>query len=553
MRLTTAAVASLGALIACQTKEFQPLELASSPVTEDSGAPSAPLLGPRPELRDPLRFYRRASLDITGHLPTTSVLDAIAADPTTLDSHLADLLAHPGLEERLVHLLDEQWHLRYESTPVGPSDYGFDDDLRYTLARNTAEEPLRLMARVVAEDQSWDTIVQTDTTMATPLLTRIWPMEPVDVPEGQWAPTRWTDYRPPVGVLTSNGLWWRYNTTAFNYNRTRGNAVARLLLCTDYLAIEIEFESPSLTDAEGTEEAIRTNPSCVACHASLDPMSSLFFGFWAYDLFDPLEISRYHPEREPLGSELLGIEPEWFGIPINSLADLATVMPQDGRFPMCAVETFARGMWRRSTTPEDADVEAALLGEFEASDRRVGALLLALTRTESYVGDLAMAPPADSRPRLVGPQQLSALLQQTLGFDWTYIGEDQLDNDVTGLRVALGGVDGEEVTSPKVTPDANLTLAWRAVAEAAARHGLDQLTEGSCALLPGATDATTPEDDDFDPALRHAWLWLTATEATAADLDALEEVWLQAASADRREGWAAVLAALLQDPLVVTY
>ena len=556
MSRTIVLAASLSVVAACQPND--PPILVPPEHPEDSGAggtqPDPVLeLGPRPELSDPLRFYRRVSLDLTGHLPDPDSLDALAADPSALDPTLENLLTHPGLENRLVHLLDERWHVRFESMPVGPSDYGFDPELRYTLARNMSEEPLRLMARVVADDLSWDTIVQSDTTMATPLLTSVWPLEPVDVPEGEWAPTRWTDHRPPVGVLTSNGLWWRYNTTFFNYNRTRAAAVARLLLCTDYLALEIEFESPSLTDAEGTEEAIKTNPSCTACHTTLDPLSSLFFGFWAYDLYDPLELSRYHPEREPLGAPYLGVEPEWFGIPVQSLADLATVVPEDARFPTCAVDTFSSALWRRPTTEADQDVAAALLQEFETSDRRVGALLLAITRTESYVGDLAAAPATDSRARLVGPQQLETILAQTLDFDWTYRGENQLDNDVTGLRVALGGVDGEEVTGPKSAPDANLTLAWRAVAQAAARHALDQLEAGECALLPGVTTTTSADDPAFAPAVRHAWRWLTATEPTTDDLGALAVLWHTAGSGDPREGWVAVVTALLQDPLVVTY
>ena len=542
-------------LLGCGSPSLGPLEkVAGPPPVVDSGTPDSPaFIGDRPELRDPLRFFRRASLDLTGHLPSPAQLDALHADPTTLDAHLADLHAHAGLEERMVHVLDEQWHLRFEALPVGPSDYGFDPELRYALARNMGEEPLRMMARVVSDDRSWDTIVQTDTTMATPLLTRVWPMEPVGVPEGEWAPTRWTDHRPAVGVLASNGFWWRYDTTAFNYNRTRAAAIARLVLCNDYLEFDIEFESPSLTDAEGTEEAIRTNASCVACHQTLDPLSSLFFGFWAYDLYDPLELSRYHPEREPLGPEYLQVDPAWFGTPVNSLSDLATVVPADRRFPACAVQTFSTAMWRRPTTEDDSTVQESLLAEFEANDRRVWSLLMALTRTRAYVGDLAAEPPDDARPRLLGPQQLARVLDQTLGFDWHHNGENQLDNDLTGLRVTLGGVDGEEVTAPKASPDANLALAWRAVSQAAGRHALDTLNTGDNPLLPGVTTDSTPDDPAFRDALAHAWLWLTATEATSQQLDDLTELWRVAGATHPREGWVAVVSALLQDPLVVTY
>lgn len=536
---------------ACGPPDYAKLEpIEGGPV---DSADALPELDARPPLRDPARFLRRASLDLTGHLPEPTTLDRLADDPSQLDDELAALLDHPALEDRLVHLLDERWHLRFEGMPVGPPDYGLAPELRYTLARDMAEEPLRLMARVVASDASWDRVVQSDETLATPLLTEVWPLERTGDPDALWSTARWTDHRPAVGVLASNGLWWRYNTTAFNYNRTRAAAVSRLVLCDDYLDLAIEFESPSLTDADGTEAAIRTNASCVACHATLDPMAAVFFGFWAYDLYDPLELSRYHPEREPLSMELLGVEPAWFGTPIDSLQDLATVVPADPRFPICAVETFTAALWRRAPVPDDRDVMGALLRQFEATDRRVGPLLLALTATPTYVGDLADTPTATARPRILGAQQLATLLAQTLGFDWTHDGEDQLDSDTTGLRVALGGVDGEEVTAPKRDPDANLALAWRAVSQAAGQHAVTSLETGSCALLPGATLATTPDSAEFRPALRHAVHWLTAQPPTDMELDALADLWWATAAVSPRDGWAAVVSALLQDPLVVTY
>ena len=46
---------------------------------------------------------------------------------------------------------------------------------------------------------------------------------------------RYQDGRPAAGVLATNGLWWRYRSTASNANRKRANQASRILLCQDYL------------------------------------------------------------------------------------------------------------------------------------------------------------------------------------------------------------------------------------------------------------------------------------------------------------------------------
>ncbi len=545
----------LGIVAACGAPgKYASLPAESGNLAGDTHAPDGEATPPvRPPLAQPARFLRRVALDLTGHLPSPVALRRVADDPSLLDAEVDALIADPQLTERMVHMLDERWHLRVEAMPVGPEDYGWDAHLRYQLAREMAEEPLRLMAEVIRTDASWNTVVESETTMATPLLASVWPLALADPGAEDWQPATWTDHRPTVGVLASNGLWWRYNTTFFNYNRTRAAALSRLLLCYDYLELLVEFESPSLGDTDGTETAIRENPGCTVCHDTLDPIAAAMFGFWAYDLYDPLELSRYHPEREPLGSVYLGVDPAWYGAPIAGLSDVGAAVVADPRFPSCAVETFAGGLWRRPTGDEDTAELAMLTAWFEHEGRRVPALLTALTATEAYVGTLAEAPMEGATDRLLGPQQLAAVLVETVDFVWVHDGENQLDSDVTGLRVPLGGVDGEEVTGPKRAPDANLVLAQRAVAEAAARHALDALSTGECPLLPGATLATGPGDPEFADAVAHAVWWLTATEADPTTVEGLEGVWQAAGAADPAEGWAAVLAALFQDPLFVTY
>ena len=79
---------------------------------------------------------------------------------------------------------------------------------------------------------------------------------------------QYTDGRPPVGVLATNGLWWRYSTDLSTKHPCCGHH--RLLLRDDYLLRPVIFEaSPQVL--ENIDLALQTDPACLTCHASLDP------------------------------------------------------------------------------------------------------------------------------------------------------------------------------------------------------------------------------------------------------------------------------------------
>ena len=105
---------------------------------------------------------------------------------------------------------------------------------------------------------------------------------PVDYPDGEtgWKQVQWTDGRPPGGVFVSNGFLLRYISQGVNYHRRRANEVSRMLLCEDYRGRPIVFSrDEGISDADATQEATETNPSCVGCHVTLDPLASHFWGF----------------------------------------------------------------------------------------------------------------------------------------------------------------------------------------------------------------------------------------------------------------------------------
>jgi len=294
-------------LLSCTTPATEtPVSPPAVPVEDDSTL--KPLDAPR--------LLRRMSLDLRGTLPTLEELDAVEADPSSLEGFRDQYLKDPRFEERLVDVLAKQWHTEVETFIVFYFEWpelNGDEKNEYAYERSIGDEPLRLISRVVVEDQPWEQIVTADWTMATDTMAKIFPLEWEEGATG-WRQTHYTDGRPAAGVLATNGLWWRYYTTLQNLNRGRAAAISRLLLCEDMLSRPINLSgNVDAINSGNLSDAIRENPYCQGCHTTLDPLAANLFGFVVSVEQSGVEMAYYHPEREHYGADALGVTPAWFG------------------------------------------------------------------------------------------------------------------------------------------------------------------------------------------------------------------------------------------------
>ncbi len=515
---------------------------------------------------DAPRLLRRMSLDLRGTLPTTDELDrAESGGDEALEALRDEILASPEFEERMVMLLGERWLTRVDELLISYVEYPSiaDDETReYAWERMIGEEPLRLMAYVAANDRPWSEIVTADYTMANELMGELWP---VDYPEGGegWEKATYTDGRPAAGVLATNGLWWRYYTTVSNYNRGRAAAIARLLLCEDYLSRPVSLSGQvSLVDSDGIESALRSNPYCMGCHSSVDPLASALFGFWVANEYSATEMERYHPEREQLGRTLLDQEPTFYGQPTSGLAELGQQIAQDSRFQRCAVETFASLLWGRELEVTDYDRVDALRADWAGTDGSLKPLLRAVTDSPIYRAGGLDADATETQTedenttRLVDATLLRSIYKDLAGFEWTYEGWDMLDNDTYGYRILGGGVDGSAVTSRQRTPSVTWLLTTQRAAEAAATTlaiGLGN-TEIEGRIFQYVTEDTPADDPAYTSELAALRWRLHGVRADQAWLDETTAMWSEIeAQSGPREAWIATLSALLQDPEFTTY
>lgn len=502
------------------------------------------------------RLLRRISLDLRGTLPPIDELDRVEADPTQVPVLAATYLADPNFEDRLVSLLAERWHTVLDVYEVNSGDYRLDAAFADGFAHAVGEEPLRIIAHVVANDLPYAEIVTADYTMADPILGSVWPLERASEELG-WTQAWYTDLRPAAGVLATNGFYWRYVTNVSNKSRGRVAAISRLLLCTDMLGRPVNFERSQSLDPE---EAIRTEPGCVTCHATVDPMAASMFGFWWTIQYNPYEMQTYHPERERLGPELLLTQPGYYGTPMAGLVDLGWYLSEDPRFNRCAAESYAEQLWRRPADITDYETIETLRADFEAQGTHPQALILDVLATPQYAaGGFTADASEDARTRevverLLSPNQQRLLFEELAGLEFTQFDHVGLENDVAGYRVLAGGVDGYSVTSPQAIPGLTWELVNKRIAQASAELIVERdLTHADAKVLPIGAEVRPGEAafDDQLAALHWRLFAIRADEVWAAEMAAL---WTEVEAIEgSTSAWEAVLEACFRDPLFVAY
>jgi hypothetical protein len=528
-------------------------------------APSELVIPERP--LEPLEaglLLRRMHLDLAGTLPSLAELEAVRSDPGVLDAQVDALLDSERFSPRFQELLAEQWLTQTDRTNITVRELELDLELQPTLARSVGTEPLALMAEVAAQDLAWTETVTADWTMANSLLLEIWPLEPIDRdstgPE-HWVPARYTDGRPPAGVAATNGMWWRYSSTPNNYNRSRAAALSRLLLCEDYLLREVSFDAAELADLDPVVQATQEVESCRSCHVTLDPIASAFFGYWTFDLYDPIEASSYHPEREHLGRHFLETEPAWFGIPAADPGALLAELSADPRFARCAVERTARAYWRREPALHDFETLAVLEQGFLADGQSMKALIRNVLSTPEYRAGALMDGATESEDstrtlRILSPDQLASVIEQRTGLRWTRSHADVMWNDSYGLRTLVGGVDGIQVTEAQQDPSLTGVLVTKRLAQAAANHVVQHDLDNPQAptLLQGEWLASGPGESTFDQALQELALLLWSQEMGQESAAQYAAFFAQVEQAsDRQQAWTSLTAAMIRDPKFWSY
>lgn len=490
----------------------------------------------------------RLSLDLRGVRPTPEELETLDPD-AAVDAFLAD----PRFEDRLLELYHGVWHTRVDHFIVGsdgnPALVEDIDQLRFN--QDLGEEPLRILARVATEDLPYTEVVTGDWTMTTARLEEVFDnVQATEAVDARWSVATYTDLRPAAGLLSTNGLWWRYTSTPHNYNRGRAMALTQNLLCDDRFDQPVDFSQAGAgTDLE---EMVQTDPSCVGCHVVIDPIGSYLFGFFRYHTESHTEAIWYYPERERYWEDFSGVEPGYYGTdPGPGLRSLALAIAEDPRLTTCATEQVFGFFHGRAPELEEFEAFSAHHQDFVDSDLQLRALFASLaasptyrSQDEAFTGTVPL--------RRLSPQQLGASVAALTDYDWTQDDLDALSNDRFGYRILAGGMDGMVVTQPASDHSTSSVLVTERLAELASAHAVDAgtlFTGLDVDAVPTDTERTAQLQVLVRQVLGQTW------EEGEPELTALEELF-DALLEDTDEpalAWRMTLSALLRHPDFVHY
>jgi len=302
-------------------------------------------------MASPAKTLRRASLILSGQLPTDDEIAAVeAGDDTVLRETIRDLMIGDGfylfllegandrlLTDKLISYLDVHddapgfypaqnqvlFPLYMQSLELGQAR-------KHTGMYGVARAPLELIAYVVEEDRPYSEILTADYLMMNPPANEDYRggaifHNPEDINEFQpgriqqllrddtYQSNYTLEFRreylgggtefnyPHAGVLNSPAFLNRYPSTETNRNRAR----ARWTLF-HFLDVDIEKSATRTTDPMAladTNNPTLNNPHCTVCHQTMDPVAGAFQNYSdpgiyraAWGGLDSLPDSYKHPE-----------------------------------------------------------------------------------------------------------------------------------------------------------------------------------------------------------------------------------------------------------------
>ena len=549
---------------------------------------------PEPERPDvvyltDLQHLTRVSLGLRGTRPTIAEIEAVedAKDPQAKIRELArEFMEDKRFRERVKEIWNEGFLVRQDRPFFSPPPQLIGLLTNDDFARAAGNEPLELIAHVVAKDRPFTEIVTADYTVANEALAAYYDItRPTNHGRG-WIESAYTDGRPQSGVLTSTSFYTRWTTTNSNQNRGRANAWTRAILCYDFFTRDIIVDTNiNLADPNVVNNAVRTNPSCVGCHQSLDPLASHFFGYFIPEDMGEGErsypITTYSADLEGRWQQGTGRDPGYFGYYADdpNLATLGEQIAADPGFSNCAVKRFAAGLTGHSIK----DIEFWELPEI---DRLHDWFLETDYNAKKLVEEIVMSPlyrTAGPGPgitteyaerlhglKLLSPEALNRMLRDITGnakgnnpdgFGWKMEapeGYDLLENDIYGFRMMAGGYDGRFSTAPAHTVNATHVLTLRmASADAAARLVDEEFSKSrnNRRLLTEVDDDTTAEADIREQFVAlNKLLYGEVVDTNHPDVTDAYALWSTvAAREDNVYAWKIAVAAMLSDVRVAFY
>ncbi|MCA9411418.1 MAG: DUF1592 domain-containing protein [Candidatus Omnitrophica bacterium] len=453
------------AIVACLV--FQPVN--AEPPLSDTG---------KYELLPDTQYAVRLAVDLLGAHPTVGDLEAIAGGTLTTNELIERYLDDERFYHRLLWIAND--FFLTERTDIPFFQETFDDEMEEELAASVGEEPLRLFQYLVSHDLPMTELATAPYTVADSTLAKFWGID-YPGPEGgsEWMKCHYMDGRPHSGVLSMQSFYFRYDSTAANKQRGRANHITRIFLDDNHFQRNVSLEFRLANNRESDiDNAVRYNPGCLACHASLEGivghLQAVQLGPVGESTqeFDDFNVySHQGIERWQLISERV---PSYYGRPSDGkLTTLGKYLANDPRFSYTMAKRMLAAMVQGLVDHRERELIVELDQIFRDSEFRLKDLIRAIVKTDLYraIGVTEEASEDEARLvqpfRVITPEQMATLGYDLTGQTWGSKTRPSLEYDPS-YKIPAGGYDGIIIDkrSHAITP--MLLLTYQRHAEAIA-------------------------------------------------------------------------------------
>ena len=524
---------------------------------------------PEPETLSPDEHLVRISMALRGTRPSVADLDAVRQDPGLIEGFVDAYMEGPGFRETIRDL-----HNDALLTNVGgqfPALAPLQDVQPFAISDSVMGTTLRLVEHIVAEDRPYSEIVTADTWVVDDIAAAVYG---IDNGGTGWREVPIPGGRPAAGILSDNAFFLRHESANSNFHRGRANAVSSALLCLDYEDNNIELdEGIDLTDADAVANALTTNPACLACHDTLDPLASHFFAIVGNPMSNQITEypipDLYIPQREDDWMDSTGRAPGFYGEESSDIGTLGALISTDPRFTACAARRFYAYFLRTDLGDVSGDTIDTLDAVFIDSDLQAKALIRAIMLSDDF--RIAAANSEDSADEVQGylrarPFQLARTIEDLTGFRWeldvqllqpeTSAGVlDLVRSSSVGFQVLGGSGDSSTVLGSIDTTNATTSLFLRQLAAEASSFVVEQDALAQEPKLLSAGLVTEEEAVRAQLVVLFDRIHGEAVEPDSEDVDdavALFDAAL-AASGDPARAWKTTLTAMLRDLGILFY
>ncbi len=524
---------------------------------------------PEVEYLAPDEHLVRISMALRGTRPSVADLDAVRQDPGLIPDFVDEYMQGAGFRETVRDLHNDA--LLTNVAGQLPALAPLEGIQPFAISDSVMGTALRLIERIVVEDRPYSEIVTADTWVVDDIAAGVYGIE--DDGSG-WREVPIPGDRPAAGILSDNAFFLRHESANSNFHRGRANAVSTALLCLDYEDNNIELdEGIDLTDVDAVATALTTNPACLACHDTLDPLASHFFAIVGNPMNNqiieyPLP-DLYVSEREDDWMGSTGQAPGFYGETSSDIGSLGALISTDPRFTACTARRFYAYFLRTDLAEVPADTVDTLDAVFLESDLQAKALIRAIMLSDDF--RVAAASSKESADQVQGylrarPFQLARTVEDLTGFRWeldvqllqpgTSAGVlDLVRSSSIGFQVLGGSGDSFTVLGSIDTTNATTSLFQRQLAAEASSFVVEQ---DAVAAQPRLLSAGLVTDEQAVRAQLVALFNRIHGEAAEEDSEDVDDAWAlfdaaMAASGDPARAWKTTLTAMFRDLGILFY